>query len=223
MSETAIPSRGPSPTSGERPSFAADPATQRYYERRAGEYDEWYLGEGIFAGRERPGWHEEVERLCAALRALEAATTIDVACGTAYLSRHLVGPVVGLDRSPSMVTIARARLGRVAIADALALPVAGDSVQRVFTAHFYGHLPPGERTRFLAEARRVGAELVVVDSSLHPEGPAETWQVRVLNDGTRHRVFKRFLGAGQLAHEIGGSVVFEGRWFVAARAALRPT
>jgi hypothetical protein len=27
-----------------------------YYEARAGEYDDWWLGEGLFAERERPCW-----------------------------------------------------------------------------------------------------------------------------------------------------------------------
>jgi hypothetical protein len=33
------------------------------YDRRAPEYDDWYLGTGLFAARVRPGWHEEVEAL----------------------------------------------------------------------------------------------------------------------------------------------------------------
>lgn len=204
----------------ERPSFAEDRATQRYCEQRAGEYDEWYLGEGLFAARDRPGWHEELDRLRAVLTALEPATTLDVACGTAFLSRHLAGRVLGLDRSSAMVAVARDRIDAAVVADALSLPVAEASVQRVFTAHFYGHLPPDERTRFFAEVRRAAAEIVVVDSARRPEVSPEVWQERALNDGSRHRVFKRYLSAAQLADEIGGSVVFEGRWFVAARAAL---
>ena len=27
-----------------------------YYERRAHEYDDWWLGTGLFADRDRPGW-----------------------------------------------------------------------------------------------------------------------------------------------------------------------
>ncbi len=224
--------RRPDATGAERPTFAEDRATHHYYERRAAEYDEWYLGEGLFSRRDRPGWHEELDRLREVLAALEPTPTptptststpmltLDVACGTAFLSRHLEGRVVGLDRSPSMVGIARGRIAAAAVADALELPVADAAVQRIFTAHFYGHLPPGERARFLAEARRAGEELVVVDSSRGPGMPAETWQERVLNDGSRHRVYKRYLSATQLAAEIGGSVLFAGDWFVAARALL---
>jgi hypothetical protein len=40
----------------------------------------------------------------------------------------------------------------------------------------------------------------------------------VLNDGSRHRVYKRYLSGEQLAEEIGGEELLNGRWFVAARA-----
>jgi demethylmenaquinone methyltransferase/2-methoxy-6-polyprenyl-1,4-benzoquinol methylase len=98
--------------------------------------------------------------------------------------------------------------------------VATGAVERVFTGHFYGHLPPDERRRFLAEAHRVGTELVVVDSARRPDVPAEGWQWRVLNDGSRHRVYKRYLTGAQLGEELGGKVLLDGAWFVAVRAGL---
>jgi hypothetical protein len=87
----------------------------------------------------------------------------------------------------------------------------------VFTGHFYGHLPAAERQQFLAEARRVAGELIVVDSARRPGTDPEQWQQRVLNDGSRHRVYKRYFTADQLAAELGGEVLFDGAWFVAAR------
>lgn len=45
------------------PAFATDRATGAYYEQRAGESDEWYRGEGLFALRNRPGWSDEVVQL----------------------------------------------------------------------------------------------------------------------------------------------------------------
>lgn len=202
------------------PAFARDEGTARYYERRAAEYDEWYRGTGRFVDRHRPGWDEELERLEQVIASLPWARTLDVACGTGFLTRHLAGPVVALDRSPSMVAMARGRTpgGRAVVGDALQIPAAGGAFDRVFTGHFYGHLPPGEREAFLAEVDRVAVELVVVDSALRPGIEPEQWQERVLNDGSAHRVYKRYLSARQLAAEIGGEVLLEGRWFVAAHA-----
>jgi SAM-dependent methyltransferase len=202
------------------PAFARDPATARYYEARAEEYDEWYEGRGRFADRERPGWTAEVDRLTTFVRELAPARTLDIACGTGFLTRHLRGRAVGLDRSAAMLDVTRRRIGgAVLVADALALPFPAGAFDRVLTGHFYGHLPPAERGAFLAEARRVCAELIVVDSALRDGVAAEQWQERVLNDGSRHQIFKRYLEGGQLAAEIGGEVALDGTWFVAARAA----
>jgi demethylmenaquinone methyltransferase/2-methoxy-6-polyprenyl-1,4-benzoquinol methylase len=202
--------------------FAADPATHAYYDRRAAEYDDWWNGTGLFAERERPGWPAEVDAVVRLVRELPAARTLDVACGTAFLTRHLRGPlVVGVDQSPAMVAIAQSRLGPhgvALVADALDLPFADGAFDRLFTGHFYGHLESAERAAFLAQAHRVARELIVVDSALRPGVEAEGWQERTLNDGSRHRVFKRYLTAVGLAAEIGGEPLLGGDWFVAARA-----
>jgi ubiquinone/menaquinone biosynthesis C-methylase UbiE len=199
-----------------------DPAMRAYYDARAAEYDDWYRGTGLFATRERPGWPEDRDALVAALAALPPARTLDVACGTAFLTRHLRGFVVGLDQSPSMVAIAQARLpgGLALVGDALALPFADGAFDRVLAGHFYGHLDAEERAAFLREASRVAPELVVVDSAGEDR---EEWQERTLNDGTRHRVYKRWFTPEGLARELGGATetLHAGRWFVAVRAPNR--
>ena len=192
-----------------------------YYDRRAPEYDEWYLGSGRFAERDRPGWDKEMEALRRTLEALPPSKTLDVACGTGFLTRHLPGEIVGLDQSESMLEEARRQAPNATYlsGDALALPFENESFERVFTAHFYGHLEQAERETFLREARRLAPELVVVDSAIRPDVPVEEWQERILNDGTRWEVFKRYFAPEALAAELGGgSTVFAGRWCVAVRA-----
>jgi len=192
-----------------------------YYDSRAPEYDEWYLGSGRFAERDRPGWDEEIEALRRTLEALPPAKTLDVACGTGFLTRHLPGEIVGLDQSESMLDEARRQAPHATYvqSDALVLPFEDGSFRRVFTGHFYGHLEEPEREAFLDEARRVAPELVVVDSAIQPDVPVEEWQERILNDGTRWEVFKRYFTPEALAAELGGGdTVFAGRWFVAVRA-----
>ena len=192
-----------------------------YYDSRAPEYDEWYLGTGRFAERDRPGWDEEIEALRRTLEALPPAKTLDVACGTGFLTRHLAGEIVGLDQSESMLEEARRQApdATYLAGDALSLPFEDASFERVFTGHFYGHLEEPEREQFLREARRVAHELVIVDSAIQPDVPAEEWQERILNDGTRWEVYKRYFTPELLAAELGGgSTVFAGRWFVAVRS-----
>jgi demethylmenaquinone methyltransferase/2-methoxy-6-polyprenyl-1,4-benzoquinol methylase len=192
-----------------------------YYEARAPEYDDWWLGTGRFAERDRPGWEEERTELIAALKALEPARTLDVACGTGFLTQHLPGAITGLDQSSSMLELASARAPDAGFvqSDALRLPFVDGTFDRVFTSHFYGHLEEAERIRFLAEARRVGPELVVVDSALRDDVEPVEWQERILNDGSRWEVYKRFFTPDELATELGGGeTLFAGRWFVAVRS-----
>ena len=192
-----------------------------YYDLRAAEYDDWWLGTGLFADRDRPGWAEEVDALTATLDALPPARTLDVACGTGFLTRHLPGEVVGLDQSERMLAVAGPRLPEAELVrgDALALPFAADSFERVFTSHFYGHLDAADRERFLHAARRVATQLVVVDAALRDDVEPETVQERVLNDGSRWSVLKRYFTGSGLAAELGGGrVLHDGRWFVAVAA-----
>ena len=191
-----------------------DDGMRRYYDARAAEYDDWWLGTGRFADRDRPGWDAEVDELIGVLEALPPARTLDVGCGTAFLTRHLAGDVTALDQSPRMVEIAAARLpgARVVQGDAVPLPFPDASFDRVVTGHFYGHLEPAQRERFVAEARRLAPELIVVDSA----GSGEEWQERTLDDRTRWRVYKRWFTADVLLEELGGGrPLHDGRWFVA--------
>ena len=186
-----------------------------YYEARAPEYDDWWLGRGRFAERERPGWEEEREQLIATLAGLPPARTLDVACGTGFLTQQLPGGITGLDQSAAMLEVASARLPGAGFvqADALRLPFADGVFDRVFTSHFYGHLEELERERFLAEAR------LVVDAALRDDVEPVEGQERIHNDGSRWEVFKRYFEPEALVAELGGGeTLHAGRWFVAVRA-----
>lgn len=192
-----------------------------YYHARAREYDDWWLERGLYAERGRPDWRPERDRAFDMIRALPPARTLDVACGTGFVTRLLPGDVVGLDQSGDMLEVAGKQAPEVTFVqgDALDLPVDDGAFDRVFTSHFYGHLEDGDRGRFLAEARRVASELIVFDAALHDGEPRAEWQERVLNDGTRWRVYKRFFTGAALAGELGGGrVLHEGRWFVLVAA-----
>jgi SAM-dependent methyltransferase len=191
-----------------------------YYDRRALEYDDWWLGQGLYADRERPGWEDDLRRLEDVIRDLSPVRTLDVACGTGFLTRHLRGDVVGLDASERMLEVARlqAPAARFEGGDALSLPFEDGAFDRVFTSYFYCHLEEEERERFLAEARRVAPELVVVASIRGDGDDSERWEERRLEDGSRWNVYKRVFEGPDLADELNGDLVFKGRWFVIVRA-----
>jgi ubiquinone/menaquinone biosynthesis C-methylase UbiE len=192
-----------------------------YYERRAPEYDDWYLGTGRFADRDRPGWEEELDALRATLGALPPARALDVACGTGFLTRHLPGEIVGIDQSQAMLDEAREQAPNATYVrgNALELPFEDNEFDRIFTASFYGHLEGVDRETFLREARRVAPELVVADAALRPDVEPEERQERILNDGSRWKVYKRYFDPEALARELGGGrVLHAGRWFVVVQA-----
>jgi ubiquinone/menaquinone biosynthesis C-methylase UbiE len=198
-----------------------EPTAPEYYDRRAPEYDDWYLGTGLFAGIDRPGFAEERRRVEAVLAGLAPAVTLDVACGTGFLTRHLRGAVTGLDRSRRMLDIAAvaAPQATLVLGDALALPFAADSFDRVVSGHFYGHVDAVQRVTFLREVRRVAPELVIVDASVAVSDVTEKWASRVLQDGSTWEVFKRYFSPETLVAELGtGEVLHDGTWFVVVRS-----
>jgi ubiquinone/menaquinone biosynthesis C-methylase UbiE len=187
-----------------------------YYHARAPEYDDWWLGRGLYADRERPGWDAAVEELADTLRKLPAAKTLDVACGTGFLTQHLAGEIVGLDQSPTMLELAQQRVphAQFVVGDALELPFPDASFERVFASFFYCHLVEPEHDAFVAQARRVAPELVVVGSV----GQSDGWEDRTLNDGSTWQVYKRLFDPDALAHELGGEIALRSRWFVVVRS-----
>jgi demethylmenaquinone methyltransferase/2-methoxy-6-polyprenyl-1,4-benzoquinol methylase len=195
---------------------------REYYDTRAPEYDEWYRGEGRFAARERPGWNREVQQLESILRSLPAKKTLDVACGTGFLTRHLRGEITVLDQSERMLAITRERIPHATLVqgDALALPFEPNTFERLITGHFYGHLDEAQRHAFLDQARRTAPELVIVDSHTRPDHAGEEQQTRVLNDGSRFQVYKRYFDGPGLLVELGGAgqVLHDGEWFIVVAA-----
>jgi ubiquinone/menaquinone biosynthesis C-methylase UbiE len=194
---------------------------KEYYDLRAPTYDDWYLGRGRYAARDANAWRADLAGLVAAIEGLPPLRTLDVACGTGFLTRHIPGDVVGYDQSPNMIAEARRQAPNATYVqgDAFELPFEDGAFERVFTGHFYGHLDAEERARFLAEARRVARELVVVDATMRPDHEAEEIQQRELPDGTVWPVLKRYFTPEQLVDELGGGdALYQGPWFVLVRA-----
>ena len=196
---------------------------EAYYHQRAGEYDQT-----ITAGLDpatAAAFAQELAALGAVLEALPPGRVLEVACGTALFTQYLRGQVVALDQSAAMLQLARARVSTAQLvqATAAALPFAATVFDRLVTCHFYGHLVEVERVAFVAEARRVAPELVVVDTAASDLAAPDGRQERVLRDGSRYVIYKRHFTPAQLLAELGGNagdgeVLFAGRFFVAVRS-----
>lgn len=187
-----------------------------YYHARAREYDDWWVGRNLYADRHRPGWDDDREQLERWITDLPPKRTLDVACGTGFMTRHLPGEVTGLDQSDAMLEVAREQVREATFVqgDALDLPFADGEFELLFTSYFYCHLEEPERERFLAEARRVADQLVIVGSHAQPGEELRRWETRRLGDGSEWRVYKRVFVPEELAAEIGGRVLHQSRYFV---------
>jgi SAM-dependent methyltransferase len=175
-----------------------------YYERRAPEYD----ATSYEVMRESED-AAHLERLEAYVAGISAGRTLDIACGTGWLTRLLRGEVVGVDQSKAMLRIAAERVpgSRFIQASVPPLPFADDSFDLAFAAHIYCHLDDEDvRSKFVAEALRVAPRLIVVAQTWQAGLAEETWEERPLGDGSVHRVFKRYFTPERLATELGGTV-----------------
>lgn len=203
-----------------RPETPKNRSREAYYDWRANEYDDFWLQRRRYSDAPS-SWFDERDAVFATIASLPPKRTLDVACGTGFITQHLPGDVTGLDHSSRMLAIARSRLPTATLVrgDGMALPFDAGSFERVFASHFYGHLNEDERVRFLSEARRVASELIILDAARHQGPPRDVWEERELNDGTQWLVFKRFFSSGVLLGEIGGGdVLFEGDWFICIRS-----
>jgi SAM-dependent methyltransferase len=139
-----------------------------------------------FFGPRAAGWEERFpddEPLYAAavaeLRPAQGGVVVDLGCGTgralADLRRAVGGDgvVVGIDVTPEMLEVARAKhsdaRSDLLLADATSLPLAPGSVAAIFAAGLLTHVPdPRELLRTLARVAQPGCRLAL----FHPVGRA---------------------------------------------------
>lgn len=108
---------------------------------------------------------------------------VDVGCGTGRWSARL--SALGFDSSSAMLAIAARKhglAGRLALADATALPIATGSADLVLCALAFGHIPKqGEALGEFARVLEPGGTLVLTD--FHPDAAAQGWRRTFRRDG----------------------------------------
>jgi SAM-dependent methyltransferase len=182
---------------------------QAYYAARAAEYD------AIYAKPERQRDLREIESWLPTV--FRARTVLEVACGTGYWTRFIApvaAHVVAVDSAVETIRIATARVPpekvEFIVGDAYAVPDAGLQYQGGFAGFWYSHVPKSRVREFLLgfHARlEPGAKVVLLDN-LFVEGSStpiserdaegNTYQTRILGNGTSHRVLKNFPSEGEL-------------------------
>jgi hypothetical protein len=198
-----------------------------YYDRRVAQREpgpqnvlSYFVGLGVDADPEDIDAELRGVGLC--LSRLPTMTFVDLGAGPGgAFTLQLHGRGIAVDQSDSALQQFRTVAPRIPAvrADAMALPIRSKTVGRVFISHLYGLLLPNERASLLAEAWRVGEELVILDSGRPSGAQREEWQTRTLPDGSTYPIYRRHLDVDTLLREVGGQALFDGEYFVLIRAA----
>jgi demethylmenaquinone methyltransferase/2-methoxy-6-polyprenyl-1,4-benzoquinol methylase len=193
-----------------------DRALADYYARRAAEYERIY---------EKPERQADLARLEENLAsAFPGLDVLEVACGTGYWTRCIARSarrIVAFDVNAEVLDIARQKeYGSCQVsllqADAYTLEgVASDCVAG-FHAFWWSHVPIQRLAGFLRAFHAhlpVGAPVVMIDNA-YVEGSStpiarhdeygNTYQVRQLNDGSRHEVLKNFPSPSSIPRHLVG-------------------
>lgn len=202
---------------------------QRYYAARAAEY------ESIYAKPERQADLRALEawvtRQCVDRHGLE------IACGTGYWTQFAVPactrwcatdvnePVLEIARNKPALVLAQAdgRLG-FAHADAYAMDVPDGAYDLALAAFWWSHVERDRLAAWLARLHRAlapGAMVIFIDNR-YVEGSStpvarrdargNTYQQRLLADGSRHEVLKNFPSRDEALGAIG-PLAADARWY----------
>jgi ubiquinone/menaquinone biosynthesis C-methylase UbiE len=113
---------------------------------------------------------------------------IDIGCGTGRWAAPL--RAIGIDLSPAMLAIAAEKPGlhgRLAAADATALPIANASADLVLCTLTLGHVPhPLDALLEFARILESGGSLILTD--FHPAAAAAGWRRTFRRDGRVYEI-----------------------------------
>lgn len=135
----------------------------------ARDYDSWFdTGWGAYA------FPVEARAIAGATLGADTSRVLDIGCGTGRFAHQLVtrgASVVGVDREPAMLAVARGRLhGPLVVGDALALPLRDDGADVTLAVTLLEFVSdPGAVVGELARVTRVGGRIVI--GALDPRSP----------------------------------------------------
>lgn len=180
-----------------------------YYAARAPYYDAVYL---------KPERRDDIAFLTTHLpQRFAGRSVLEIACGTGYWTQH-IAPIarrmIATDGTAEPLEFARLRPGMSNVifqqADAYALPRNLGVIDAAFAGLWFSHVPVERRTSFMHGLHvllRAGARVVFIDNNevqrrdfpiAETDEHGNTYQHRVLRDGSVHRVLKNFPSESEL-------------------------
>ena len=184
-----------------------------YYAARAAEYEKLY---------EKLERQKDLVRLTAILQDIfRGKNVLEIACGTGWWTQRLAltaQSVMATDINKSMLDIARnkyyARSNTVFRRDDIFKSAINQQFEGLFGGFIWSHIPLEQLDDFLGQVRnhvQTGGAVVFIDnlyipgSSIpvsHSDEEGNTYQKRLLSDGSEHRVLKNFPAPDFLAEKM---------------------
>jgi SAM-dependent methyltransferase len=188
----------------------------KYYAERAQEY------ERIYAKPERQVELEALRELSA--RYFSGLTVVELACGTGYWTAAIAPTcksVVGIDINQEVLDIAAMKpyardKVQFVCADLYQQPDLPGPFDGALAAHWWSHVDVRETARFLEvfhQSLQSGCKIMLLDNMFAPgsstpisrsDAHGNSYQQRVLDDGTRYEVLKNFPTAAIFARLLDG-------------------
>jgi SAM-dependent methyltransferase len=196
---------------------------RRYYEHRAGEYEDWWfrLGRYTHGPEADAGWFAETAALRAELERLAVrGEVLELACGTglwtAALAERAIS-VTALDSAAETLALAREKVPAGNVEWVQADVFSWEPARRYdicFFAFWLSHVPRELLPSFLAKVARAlvpGGRAILFDSArnerasardhvLNPAG--EQLSTRRLADGREYTIVKHWFEAGELQSDL---------------------
>jgi demethylmenaquinone methyltransferase/2-methoxy-6-polyprenyl-1,4-benzoquinol methylase len=200
-----------------------------YYRARAAEYDEWWERRGRYdhGAEQRARWRAEEQVVDAALEHFAArGDVLDLAAGTGIWTAKLARTAASItvaDASPEMLAINQDRVEAACTARGIGYVQIGADLfdwrpPRTWDVVFFGfwlsHVPPGRFDAFWSTVRAClspGGRVFFVDSLPDRRSQANGHSLpdagdivvtRLLNDGSMHRIVKRFFVPAELEADL---------------------
>ena len=181
-----------------------DAGLRQYYAARAREYEK------IYAKPERQADLRRLETLLPDM--LAGRRILELACGTGYWTQFIARKaesIVAVDASPETLKLAAAKAlaperVELRVADVYALPEELGLFDGAFAGFWWSHVPVRDQARFLTSLDRhllPGSRVVFLDNRYvegsstavsHRDEDGNTYQRRLLEDGSEHVVLKNF-------------------------------
>ena len=187
----------------------------RYYDERAGEYDEIYQGRGP-AIPDPDAYKKDVEEICQIASRFGRGHLIDIGCGTGFWLPYYAlncSQITLLDQSEKMLSECRGRVDKLGLKNKCKF-LKGDffkinfeefSFESALVGFLISHLTLTQERLFFVQLKKTlksNGQLMLIDSTWSskrlPHRKKEGMQERVLNDGRLFTIYKRYFDKSEI-------------------------